>query len=275
MRIHHLDCGSHYPIGGHFLDGTRTGLFAHLCTHCLLIELGEGLVLVDTGYGLQDVRQLSRRLGRLWPLLLNPQFREEDTALRQVEALGHSARDVRHIILTHLDFDHASGIADFPEATVHLLAAEWQAAQRSLCGLVGSQRYRPLIWNGVQHWRTYPSGGEAWFGFDAVRDLHGLPPELLLILLAGHTLGHAGVAIRTSSGWMLHAGDAYLSAGQLATWPEMPPGLAVYERIMMADPPSARRNLSRLRDLHQERQSDLTIFSSHDTAALMALQSRI
>lgn len=29
-------------------------------------------------------------------------------ALRQIEAPGFSARDVRHIVLTHLDFDHAA-----------------------------------------------------------------------------------------------------------------------------------------------------------------------
>lgn len=31
--------------------------------------------------------------------------------------------------MTHLDFDHAGGISDFPHATVHVLATEYNAAQ--------------------------------------------------------------------------------------------------------------------------------------------------
>lgn len=46
-------------------------------------------------------------------------------------------------------------------------------------------------------------------GFNAIRALRGLPPEILLVPLFGHTLGHCGVAVQDAQGWMLHAGDAY------------------------------------------------------------------
>jgi glyoxylase-like metal-dependent hydrolase (beta-lactamase superfamily II) len=274
MRIHHLNCGSHCPLGGRLFDGTSVGLHAELCTHCLLLELGDQLVLVDTGYGLADVRgQRPRRLARLWPLVLNPRLREEDTALRQVEALGFSARDVRHIVLTHLDFDHAGGLSDFPGARVHLLAAERQAATHVPRGFVGSQRYRPRLWSEVGDWRGYAPAGERWFGFDAVRDLDGLPPEVLLVPLAGHTPGHAGVAVRTGEGWLLDAGDAYLHHGQLAPAPRMPPGLAAYQRLMTARPAAARANLARLRALRQDRGAGVRVFCSHDSAELRGLRA--
>lgn len=70
------------------------------------------------------------------------------------------------------------------------------------------RRYRPPQLNGVADWRVYGARGEGWFGFDAVRDLDGLPPEILRVPLPGHTWGHAGVAIRRPEGWLLHAGDA-------------------------------------------------------------------
>ena len=58
MRIHHLNRGSHCPVGGALFDGRSRSLFANIVTHCLLIETdSSGLVLVDTGYGLQNVRQ--------------------------------------------------------------------------------------------------------------------------------------------------------------------------------------------------------------------------
>ena len=43
-------------------------------------------------------------------------------------ALGLDPRDVRHIVVTHLDLDHAGGLADFPDAKVHLHAREHAAA---------------------------------------------------------------------------------------------------------------------------------------------------
>lgn len=53
---------------------------------------------------------------------------EDETAIRQVERLGYTADDVRHIILTHLDIDHSGGLSDFPAAQVHVLQAEIDAA---------------------------------------------------------------------------------------------------------------------------------------------------
>lgn len=83
---------------------------------------------------------------------------------------------------------------------------------------VGTRRYRPQQWDEVEDWRLYPlGGGERWFGLDAVRDLDGLPPEILLVPLAGHTWGHAGVAIREEGGWLLHAGDAYFYRGEVGS----------------------------------------------------------
>ena len=38
----------------------------HLIGHCLLVETDLGLVLVDTGFGLQDVRDPKSRLSRFF-----------------------------------------------------------------------------------------------------------------------------------------------------------------------------------------------------------------
>jgi hypothetical protein len=86
MRIHHLNCGTHCPLGGAIFDGVSRGLLASIPTHCLLIETERGLVLVDTGYGMQDVPRPHGRLSRIWPALLNVRLRKQETALRQIEA---------------------------------------------------------------------------------------------------------------------------------------------------------------------------------------------
>jgi glyoxylase-like metal-dependent hydrolase (beta-lactamase superfamily II) len=264
VPVHHLNCGSMCPWGGRLMDGVSDGATAHLVCHCLLVESDDGLILIDTGLGMQDVQMPYPRLSRLYVDLLRIQLDPEETAVRQIERLGFSPADVRHIVLTHLDFDHAGGLEDFPQATVHVMAAELDAAQRRQ-GFVSRRRYRPRQWDEVRHWQSYESDGEPWFGFEAVRDLAGLPPEILLIPLSGHTLGHAGVALRTDGGWLLHAGDAYFYRDEVGPRrPHCTPGLLAYQTLMEADREARLRNQARLQALALDANAPVDIFCAHD-----------
>jgi glyoxylase-like metal-dependent hydrolase (beta-lactamase superfamily II) len=263
------------PLGGRLMYGPRAepGLRRLVC-HCLLLETDRhGLVLVDTGFGLRDVRQPDGRLSRLFRAMNRIQLREEETALRQVERLGFAAGDVRHIVLTHLDFDHAGGIEDFPGATVHVLKAELELARHGRRGFIARQRYSPAQWDEVAQWREYEPRGEPWFGFECVRQLDGLPPEILLVPLPGHTAGHAGIAVSTGAGWLLNAGDAYFHEDELLPdGRHCPPGLRAYQQMMGMDHVARRRNQARVRELAHAHASEVRVFCSHDAAELRHLQ---
>jgi glyoxylase-like metal-dependent hydrolase (beta-lactamase superfamily II) len=266
MLIRHLNCISSCPLGGALMDGRTQGLRGRLSCHCLLVEAGEFLVLIDTGFGLRDVMDPYSRLSRFFLTLLAPDFRRELTAVRQIAAMGYDPRDVRDIVLTHLDFDHAGGLDDFPGATVHLLQIEREVAvaQRSL---LDRMRYRPQQWSNTAHWRTYSADeGEDWYGFDCVRSLQGLPPDILLIPLPGHTFGHAGVAIQKTGGqWLLQAGDAYFDHREMdAVHPRCTPGLRCYQWLMQQDAPLRHANQRRLRALKERHGRAVQIISSHD-----------
>ena len=264
MRIHHLNCGCMCPIGGALFDGFSRGLSAHLVCHCLLIETNQGLVLVDTGFGQRDIKAPLSRLSPFFMNLNRIQFEKKYTAVAAIEKLGFNPRDVRHIVLTHLDFDHAGGLEDFPEATVHIMLSEIEAAQKRK-GFISSQRYRPGQWDEVKHWKYYSAGGEPWFGFEAVRNLEGLPPEILIIPLIGHTRGHAGIAVQTSEGWLLHAGDAYFYRDEMAaTQPNCTPGLRVYQWMMEVDRNARLENQEKLRMLRKNHSNEVRLFCSHD-----------
>src|ERR1700754_4387891 len=114
MRIHHLNTGTMCPIGRRLVNGTGS-IFqrARMVCHCLLAETGDGLALVDTGIGLDDIAS-PMRLGRKWVRQCKPRLDPAETAVEQVKALGFSPDDVRHVLLTHLDRDHAGGVPDFP-----------------------------------------------------------------------------------------------------------------------------------------------------------------
>ena len=274
MRIHYLNCGTDCPLGGAMFDGFSKGPFARLSCAAQLVETSAGLVLIDTGFGVQDVRAPHPRLSKFFHAMLNIQFRMEETAVDQVRALGFDPADVRHIILTHLDFDHAGGIEDFPNARVHVMEAERDSAERKRRGFISRRRYRPVQWDDVRDWRTYAGGGERWFGFDAVRDLDGLPPEILMVPMPGHTWGHAAVAVDTGAGWVLNAGDAYFYRREMdEDRRRCTPGLRFYQTLMEVDRKQRFANQERLRELKRANGQEVTIFCSHDWKELEALQS--
>lgn len=268
MKIHHLNCGTCCPPGGRLFDGTTDAPRGHIVCHCLLIESDQGLVLVDTGFGTRDVADPHRRLSEFFLHMNQIQLRPEETALAQVKRLGFKPEDVRHIVITHLDFDHAGGLEDFPNATVHLTAREKEVADAQEGGaFVGTRRYRPGQWDEVSSWKMYPmGGGERWFGFDSVRDLAGLPPEILLVPLAGHTWGHSGVAIQEDGGgWLLHAGDAYFYRGEVGSERySCPPGMRGYQRMMEVDRHARLSNQAKLRRLSLDHDDEVRIFCAHD-----------
>jgi len=274
MRIHHLDCGPMRPPGGALMDGVSRGIFGRLTCHCLAIETpGSGLVLVDTGLGLRDMLRPYPRLPRANAAMLRFRFDPERTMLRQLKQRGFSPRDVRHIVMTHLDFDHAGGLIDFPEARVHLMEAEAKAASRRE-GVLDRMRYRPVQWGDTARWHAYSerSGGR-WFGFDAVTQLDNLPPEILFVPLQGHTAGHAGVAIEGPRGWVLHAGDTYFNRAEVhAPNPSAAPaGAMAYERLMAWDARLARANQARLRQLLREPDAGVAVFCTHDPVEYVAM----
>jgi glyoxylase-like metal-dependent hydrolase (beta-lactamase superfamily II) len=273
MRIHYLNCGTDCPFGGPLFDGFSKSLFGLIPCAVQLVETNEGLVLIDTGYGTQDVRQPHPRLSKFFHALLNIKFRMQETALHQVQALGYSPNDVRHIVLTHLDFDHAGGLEDFPHTRVHVMEKERDAAENKRRGFIAKRRYRPAQWDAVRDWQTYAGAGEKWFGFDRVRSLDGLPPEILMVPLEGHTSGHAGIAVKTLTGWVLNAGDAYFYRRELdADRRRCTPGLRFYQTMMDTDRTQRIENQERLRDLKIAHGAEVTIFCSHDAKELEALQ---
>jgi len=256
MKVHHLSCAC---IQGLSIHGRP------LACHVLLIETpASGLVLVDTGLGSADYADLPSRLGREFVnVYARPKRDPSLAAIAQIRALGLRAEDVRHIVLTHMDLDHVGGLSDFPKATVHLHKAELDAAMARR-GFKAKRRYRPLMWTHGPDYRAYAEEGEPWFGFEAVRGLEGLPPEILLIPLVGHTLGHCGVAVQESGGWLLHAGDAYFDPREVkGPTRRCAAKVALFQAIVTTNRRDRFRNQDRLRALTAAH-PQIRVFCAHN-----------
>jgi glyoxylase-like metal-dependent hydrolase (beta-lactamase superfamily II) len=197
-------------------------------------------------------------------IILNTRPDDEQPAVRQLDSLGFSPGDVKNIICTHLDRDHAGGLGDFPHARVHVMQNERDAALNP-ANARERERYRACHFSHGPEWVTYDAvSEEKWFGMDCIRELSGLPPGILLVPLPGHTRGQCGVAVDTGNGWILHCGDAYYIKEELRNRGRTPIGVQAFRLIAHCDHALAMKQIERLKKLLRENGGEIRTLAAHD-----------
>jgi glyoxylase-like metal-dependent hydrolase (beta-lactamase superfamily II) len=230
--------------------------------HVLAVETDNGLVLVDTGFGLNDCADPAGRVGPV-RFFTRPVFVPGEAAVNQIERLGFRREDVRHIVLTHLDSDHVGGASDFPDPQIHVTAAEAFAAF-SPPTRAEKVRYGRQRWAKARIVEHNPDG-EAWRGFAAAKELSEIATGIVLVSLPGHSRGHACVAVDAGHRWVLHCGDAFYHYGYLDGSP-VPRSLWAMETLVAFDRKRMHDNHARLAELYHSSESDLFIAAAHDLA---------
>lgn len=247
------------------------GPLAHTSTtsmsiHCVIFHIGDRVILLDTGFGTQEMQDPKRLLGddalfRLG-ILIDPRL----TALHRLQARGIEVGQVTDIILTHLDNDHVGGLHDFPNAVVHVAAEELHAYD----GTQPRGPYKPYQVSHQTRFKTYGPTDEQWFGLPA-RSVD--VPDVLeakLIPLPGHTAGHCGVAYRENGKWSLHCGDAYFD--RKMNFLAKPPGLPL-EVAFQTDFGNRVATLAKLRELRLAHSEDIQMFCAHDQSEFLSWTS--
>ncbi|MGE8555436.1 MAG: MBL fold metallo-hydrolase [Chryseobacterium jejuense] len=222
--------------------------------HCLLIEEDDNLLLIDTGVGVQDVEHPNERLGAELIEAAGFQLDRKLTAFQQILDLGLDPANVKNCILSHLDPDHTGGLADFPNATVHVSAEE----------LINFYSDNPrYIENHLDHnppIKEYGIADEQWFGFEARKVNTSLKTPIYLIPLFGHTLGHCGIALEWEGKWFFYIGDAYYLRAELED-EQNPAGQLAEAR---ADDNTKRlESMEKIKTLMQEH-PEVEVFGYHD-----------
>ncbi|MEM9969940.1 MAG: N-acyl homoserine lactonase family protein [Pseudomonadota bacterium] len=153
-----------------------------------LLRSGDRQILVDTGYDAAEADARAR------PILMAPQ-----AALAPLAVAPEAVDD---LIVTHLHYDHAGGLHLFPNATLHMQAAEMAYAtgpcmchdvlRAPFTGEHVCEAVRRLYAGKV---RFYEGDAEVADGVSVHR-------------IGGHSRGLQCVRVRTASGWLVLASDA-------------------------------------------------------------------
>jgi N-acyl homoserine lactone hydrolase len=168
---------------------------------------GAGPILIDTGFHASVAARPQANLGRLSQITFRGiQMKPEQAAAAQLRERGIAPSAVKVVLMTHLHFDHASAISEFPDSTFLVSAAEWAAAskQGQYHGYVKRQfdhgfDYRLLDFEGPD--------AQSFSGFARSFDVFG-DGSVRTVYTPGHSLGHMSVVVRTARGEVLVAADA-------------------------------------------------------------------
>jgi len=162
-----------------------------LATRSLLVESRDGLVLIEAGYG----DKWSDRERAMYEL-------ERRTAVDALAELSVDPRDIAHVVLTHLHFDHAAGLTRagaagpepvFPNARIHVQRQEWNDALANRSTM--TRTYLRTHIDPIAD-RLELHQGEA----EVVAGVRVMPA-------AGHTWGHQVVVWRDAEGTVCYPGD--------------------------------------------------------------------
>lgn len=153
-----------------------------------VLRRGDRVILVDTGYDSDEAAARAR------PICLTPRA--------ALEPLGIAPETVDCVIVTHLHYDHAGGLHLFPNATLHMQAAEMAyATGPCMCHDTLRMPYTAgHICEAIQ--RLY-SGKVVFHDGDAE-----IADGVTVHRIGGHSRGLQAVRVRTSAGWLVLASDA-------------------------------------------------------------------
>jgi N-acyl homoserine lactone hydrolase len=230
----------------------------------LITHPSAGPFLVDTGLHPSVTSKPSANLGRIITRFARPNLEAGKDIPAQLRTRGMDARDIRTVVLTHMHFDHTSGMSELGGASFIVSEPEWNAATTTSRPFMHG--YNPSHFDYAFDYRTVSFDSDtvgSYSTFGRTFDLFG-DGSVRLAFTPGHTLGHMSLICRLRERDLVIAGDAIYTLAQLgdAAPPPRP-----------EDPHTWRRSQQELK-LFQSQYPQAVIIPGHDPEAWAALEDR-
>ena len=132
-------------------------------------------------------------------------FQLEQSLGSHLKSMGMESIDLDFALLSHLHWDHVSGIPDIPGVLLRINRVEYDAARLGLLDANGGLVRQLMGDNPIE---LFDCAGPAYEGFRSSLDLFG-DGSVVLVPLPGHTAGNTGMFINRANGPRLFLlGDA-------------------------------------------------------------------
>ena len=224
---------------------------------------GFGPFLIDTGLDPSVAEDPRENLGRLVSATgaKTVEMKPEQAVPAQLRERRVDPNDVGLVVMTHLHYDHASGVSQFPRATFLVTGREWEAAHGRAAvtkGYRAGHVDHPFNWHAIDFDER---GVSSLSTFGRAFDLFG-DGSVHLLSTPGHTRGHMSVLLHTGAGDVLAVGDAAYTRRTLRTG-HLP--------AFMDDEHLFRRSLREIQ-LFSEQRPDAVLIPGHDMGAWRTLE---
>jgi N-acyl homoserine lactone hydrolase len=224
--------------------------------YAYVIEHEDGHILVDTGISTQQAEHVDYYRGTIFEYLLDSDeydVPEGETMPEQLARYGIRLEDVRTIVLTHLHEDHVGNLGQFPEATVFLSRAEYEARESRLLGMIPLTYSRSL--EAVRRWEPVDFTGGEVPAFNGSFDLLG-DGRILLLPTPGHSPGSMSVLVDLDDHHALLTGDALYTLRHLA--------VDDVRAVQVGDESAYVESIRRMQWLRRLLPHDVVILAAHD-----------
>jgi glyoxylase-like metal-dependent hydrolase (beta-lactamase superfamily II) len=192
-RLYILNCGeSHTHDLSNWSPGVNVGVPWDFSNHCYLIKHAKGYLLWDTG--MSDSIAARPDGLEVGGGLLTLKVRQ--TLVSQLQELGLSAGDIRHLALSHFHGDHAGNANLFSAARLYIQKTEFDAAFGDAPAQYG---FSPILYENLR--------GSVMTLLDGDHDVFG-DGSVIILSTPGHTPGHQSLAVRLrTAGLLVLSGD--------------------------------------------------------------------
>jgi glyoxylase-like metal-dependent hydrolase (beta-lactamase superfamily II) len=265
MKIYFLSTGFGSVAKGLFVQGAgwRNVRFPILS---VLIERSNDLVLFDTGIGTRIEEEMRPPIywGNLFfhRFVMRTQFNpQQDALVHQLPRLGFKPADVKNVIISHLHWDHAGGMRDFPHAHFFVGRREWDFASSLSKGALFKNAFIKEQFCGagldIELIETDPR--KAFKNFPASHDLFG-DGSMVLVDLPGHSPGLMGLYVTMPSGrrFLFSADTFYFPEGLEERLPK-----SALMQSLVSEGPEAGASIDKVYYLMNS-DHELEIAGSHD-----------
>lgn len=211
-----------------------------------LIKNGDKTILFDTGLGSQIDQQFKADMP-WWGKI----FFDYELLQTAKEQLDKANIKVDQIFLSHVHWDHASGLVDFPDTPVAIPDQELKERDALAVAAVLPSQLKIE----ESRWKSFQLEDKPYLGFEQSYDVFG-DESVMIVPLPGHTFGSVGMFIKTNTHHFFLLGDLVWDTKAITGLHEK---MFVASKVVDRNPPQVFEQIKKVHEFMQKNPNVLIV----------------